>query len=93
MWRRSRDRSVAVAITLWYQTSDRIYQRRLAVFSTMMRWRRHIMSIDFVGSLNMVPVDFSDSREVMARYGELFTIFQDSGWESGKPEVVGRSTR
>lgn len=72
----------AVIITLWYQASDRRYQRKVAVFSTMMRWRRHILAVDFVGSLNLVPVEFSNSPKVVSRYQELFQLFEDSGWRS-----------
>ena len=60
------------------------------LFSVMMRWRKHPMAADFVGSLNLVPVHFNADRMVMQRYTELMTLFEDSGWRSPDHEVRRR---
>src|SRR5262245_8267668 len=78
----------AVCITLWYQSSDRKYQRRLGIFLTLLRWRRHPLSADYVGALNLVSAEFHDERPVMSVYGELKDLLGDAGWSSGNQIAV-----
>jgi hypothetical protein len=74
---------IAVAITLWHQGRDRTYQRRLTVFTTMMRMRRHPLSTDYVGALNLVPIEFHSKGIVISKYKELMSIYADPSWISG----------
>lgn len=80
---------VAVGITLWHQDRDRAYQRRLAVFTTMMRLRRHQMAGEYVGALNLVPVEFHRVPAVVQRYKDLMNTLSDPGWQ-GAPEAIRR---
>lgn len=75
---------VAVLITLWYQGRERIYQRRLAVFTTMMRCRKQRIGAEYVGALNLVPVEFHNSALVLKLYKELMSILEDTGWKNGE---------
>ncbi len=81
---------VAVVITLAYQAADRKYQRKSAVFTTMMKMRRRQLSAEYVGALNMVPVEFHDSIHVTQKYRELIEIYSDSGWKANNPDVIAR---
>ncbi len=71
----------AVVITLWSQ--DRLLKRqeRRQLLSTMMRYRRDIISTEFVGALNLVPVHFGQRASVMDRYSNLMKTFGDVGWK------------
>jgi hypothetical protein len=79
--------AVAVGITLWYQNRDRAYQIKLTVFTTMMRLRRHQLSGEYVGALNLVPVVFHNAPTVVTRYKELMSILSDPSWKTGDDAV------
>jgi hypothetical protein len=81
---------VAVGITLWAQARDSRNRNRMELFSNMMRSRRSPTAIEFVGSLNLVPVHFHADREVIARYAELMAVFEDTAWRSKDKETIQR---
>ena len=77
----------AVLLTLWSQ--DRLLKRqeRRQLLSAMMRYRRDIMSTEFVGALNLVPIHFAGHKSVLTRYGNLMNTFSDVNWKV--PDAVG----
>ncbi|WP_445503146.1 DUF6680 family protein [Microvirga sp. G4-2] len=79
---------VAVGITLWAQARDNRNRNRMELFSNMMRSRRNPLSIEFVGSLNLVPVHFHADRLVIARYADLMAVFGDSAWRSQDQQAI-----
>lgn len=81
---------VAVVITTAWQISDRRYQRKMEIFRAMMRYRRHHLSPEWVGSLNLVPVEFSKHKEVFESFNRLLDTYQDVGF-LGTPEQVRRA--
>lgn len=81
---------LAVLVTLWAQARDNRRRNRMELFSNMMRSRRNPTAIEFVGSLNLVPVHFHADRQVIAKYGELIALFEDSAWRSKDLEAIRR---
>ncbi|MCB5177580.1 DUF6680 family protein [Microvirga lenta] len=79
---------VAVGITLWAQARDSHKRNRMELFSNMMRSRRSPTAIEFVGSLNLVPVHFHSDQAVISRYADLMAIFSDSSWRSKDQEAI-----
>jgi hypothetical protein len=79
---------VAVAITLWHQSRERVRRERDQLFATMMRLRRHPLMTEYVGALNLVPVHFSRDTNVMRRYEEIYALLNDPAWEL--PAAVAR---
>lgn len=71
---------VAVLITVWLQNRDRDYQRRISIFREMMMYRRHHVSREWVGSLNLVPVEFFNETAVMDAFNRLLDVYSDPGW-------------
>lgn len=72
----------AVLITLWHQRRAAERQARREIYVQMMRRRRHIMSSEFVGALNLVPVYFHQTKAVMNKYRELLKLLNDAGWDN-----------
>ncbi len=58
--------------------ADRAYQRRLAVFHALMTHRRHWLSGEWIGALNMTLVEFANYPPVMAAHETLLDKFADS---------------
>ncbi|MHA6684788.1 DUF6680 family protein [Mesorhizobium sp. A556] len=80
----------AVAITLWYQARDRSYQSRFDVFRSLVMWRRHGTSPDFVNALNLIPVHFFKNTKVMSRRRALMDVFDDPQWLSQDLDTKAR---
>jgi hypothetical protein len=77
----------AVIITQWWQKADRDYQRRLSLFQTMMRTRRQQLSADWVGAVNLVPVEFSQHRDVIESVNRLLDRLSDPGWRGSQEQI------
>lgn len=73
----------AVLITLWYQRRDQQYQRRLAVFRSLMQWRANWLNAEWVGALNMIPVEFAGHPEIMTSLSSLLDKLSDRGFAEG----------
>lgn len=71
----------AVFVTLWSQGRLLRQQERRQLLSTMMRHRRDMLSVEFVGALNLVPVHFGQKSNVLERYSNLMKTFSDVGWK------------
>lgn len=80
----------AVVITLWYQARDRIYRSRFDVFRTLVMFRRHGLSPDFVNALNLIPVHFFKDPKVMSRRRALMAVFDDPQWLSQDVDTKSR---
>tara|TARA_R110000787_G_scaffold44093_17_gene108110 strand:- start:1612 stop:2169 length:558 start_codon:yes stop_codon:yes gene_type:complete len=48
------------------------YNRRMAIFRDLMRYRRTILSPEYVGALNLVEVEFNKYPEVLIRWRTLY---------------------
>ena len=48
------------------------YNRRMAVFRDLMRYRRTILSPEYVGALNLVEVEFNRYPDVLVRWRTLY---------------------
>ena len=79
---------VAVWLTLWSQSRFLRKQDRRALFTVMMRNRRHILNADFVGALNLVPIHFHSDKKVIERYSKLMATVSDTNWENPKSVPV-----
>ncbi|MEJ0059502.1 MAG: DUF6680 family protein [Terricaulis sp.] len=67
----------AMGVLYW----ERSYQRRLDVFRTMMRMRRHWLSQEWIGSLNLIPVEFSRYPAVIEAFDTLMARYGDTAWK------------
>lgn len=75
---------VAVIAAMRLIAWDRVYQRRLDVFRTMMSHRRLWLSQDWICSLNLVPVEFGRFPEVMKAFTTLSEKYSDAAWQSAE---------
>ena len=75
---------VAVLITLWYQRSVSRKDAQRAVYATMMRNRRYVISQDFVGAFNLVPVHFHRNPKVLEKYRAVLAITNDTNWTNSE---------
>ncbi|MCD1625800.1 hypothetical protein K7H22_07355 [Seohaeicola saemankumensis] len=71
---------LAVLITLWHQGRSARKDAQRSVYATMMRYRRHPTSLDFVGAFNLVPVHFHNNKVVMEKYNRALDILNDPLW-------------
>jgi hypothetical protein len=75
----------AVTITLWYQARDQSYQRRLNIFRSLMQWRANWLHPEWVGALNMIPVEYSGKQDIITAFTGLLDKFSDPGFaETGE---------
>jgi hypothetical protein len=74
--------AVLAAMGLLYW--ERSYQRRLDVFRTMMRMRRHWLSQEWIGSLNLIPVEFSRYPSVIEAFDTLMSRYSDTSWKGNE---------
>jgi hypothetical protein len=72
----------AVIITLVYQHYDRKYRRRSSVFADLMKQRRRTLSPEYVGALNLVPVEFADEPTVVKAFNDLLNHYGNPHWAS-----------
>lgn len=84
---------VAVAITLWYQGRDQAYQRRLSVFRSLMQWRANWLHAEWVGALNMVPVEFSGRPKILSALSALLDKLGDRGFAEGGEQLSAAYNR
>jgi hypothetical protein len=78
--------TIAVAAAIGYSIWDRVYQRRLAIFHAMMGARRHWLSQDWIGSLNLIPVEFSRFDPVIDAFETLMEKYADPAWKGQEEE-------
>lgn len=76
----------AVLITFELQRQDRNYQRRLGIFLMMMRSRRNWTNPDWVGSLNLVPVEFHKKPLVVEAFNKLLDRYTDPSWQGTREQ-------
>ncbi|WP_022682022.1 DUF6680 family protein [Sphingobium bisphenolivorans] len=74
---------VAVVITLWYQKRDNDYSRKIQIFRSLMQWRANWLHPDWVGALNMIPVEFSGCTEIISAFNGLIDKLNDRGFSDG----------
>jgi len=79
---------LAVLVTLWHQGRSVRKDVQRSVYSTMMRYRRHPTSLDFVGAFNLVPVHFHNNKKIMENYGKVLEIVNDASWS--QRDAAGR---
>jgi hypothetical protein len=70
----------AVLITHMNQKSEREYMRKVAVLSDLVRNRKQMLSPEFFGPLNLVPIVFHGNSRVAAAYSTFLATTQDAGW-------------
>lgn len=78
--------TLGAAATIGYAYLDRTYQRRLDVFRTMMRNRRHWLSQEWIGSLNLISVEFSKYPAVITAYEALIERYSDAAWKGNEED-------
>ncbi len=66
---------VAVFLTRKLDARREQRARRMDVFRTLMRTRRTPTSVEHVGALNLIEIEFSRDLEVIKAWRELFTHF------------------
>lgn len=85
---------LAVALTLWREKVNSIYNRRLYVFRTLMATRRISISGDHVNALNLVEVDFYHCDGVTKAWTEYkehlnnTSIPEDDNWREKKEKLL-----
>ncbi|MES1158577.1 MAG: DUF6680 family protein [Terricaulis silvestris] len=67
----------AIAYLRW----DRAYQRRVAIFHGMLRLRRTWLAPEWVGGLNLAPVEFAAYPEVISAIETLHARYGDPAWQ------------
>ena len=65
----------AVFVTRWVDHRRERHSRRMEVFRTLMRTRRTPVFPDHVGALNLIEIEFSKDKEVLAAWKALFSHF------------------
>ena len=86
----------AVALTLWRNRADAIYDRRLYVFRTLMSTRKIAISNDHVNALNLVEVDFYNCEKVVKAYKEYKEHLhvtnqpEDEVWNEKKEKLLAQ---
>ncbi|HVZ99083.1 MAG TPA: DUF6680 family protein [Caulobacterales bacterium] len=76
-----------VAYTRW----DRAHQRRLDIFHGMLRMRRVWLSPEWVGGLNLAPVEFARFPEVLAAVETLLARYTDPAWQNPEADLRRRA--
>jgi hypothetical protein len=64
---------LAVLVTRYNDDKNRIRERRLVIFRTLMATRRTLLSLDKVTALNMVEIEFYGIQSVQAAHREVMT--------------------
>ena len=78
----------AVLITFYLQRKNDLRQRRLFVFRSLMTTRKTPLSPERVQALNLVEVEFSGEKGVMAKFTKLLETYNDQvRWKSEKVEI------
>jgi len=65
----------AVLVTIWLERRREVYARRMDIFRTLMRTRRLPMSVEHVGALNLVEIEFARNKEIIDSWRLLFEHF------------------
>lgn len=87
---------LAIALSLWRESVNAIYNRRLYVFRTLMATRRISISGDHVNALNLVEVDFyhcADVTKAWIEYKEHLNntnIPEDDIWRENKEKLLAK---
>ncbi|MBL8908774.1 MAG: hypothetical protein JNM20_19035 [Rhizobiales bacterium] len=71
---------IAVGVTLLYQKRDQSYQRRMSVFTDLMKNRRSLLSAEYVNALNLVPVVFHKQSAIRQALGDVMALYEDNDW-------------
>lgn len=82
----------AVLTTLWLERRREIYARRMEIFRTLMRTRRLPMSVEHVGALNLVEIEFSKNKEVIDAWRTLLEHFSTEHVRRQEERVESSST-
>lgn len=77
---------IAVLTAFWLFYWERAYQRRLDIFRSLMRMRRQWLSQEWIGALNLVPVEFHRFPVVLDAYNKLLDRYADPAWKGSAPE-------
>lgn len=83
---------VAVIITLAWQNRKEKRDAKIRVFSTLMAYRKSLTGIikqEYVNSLNLIDVVFSDSPKVVGLWHEYFALLQR--YKPSPQELEGQS--
>ena len=85
---------LAIALSLWRDSVNAIYNRRLYVFRTLMATRRINISGDHVNALNLVEVDFYHCADVIKawiKYKEHLSntgVPEDDVWREKREKLL-----
>lgn len=63
---------LAVVVAQYIEFRRNAYERRMAVFRDLMRYRRTSLSSEYVGALNLVEVEFSRHADVISAWRSLY---------------------
>lgn len=63
---------MAVLVAQWLDRQRHSYHRRMDIFRDLMRYRRSILSTEYVGALNLVEVEFNRYPEVISKWRTLY---------------------
>ena len=66
----------AVLITLWRDNRRAKLQRQWDIFRNLMRHRKTPLHVEFVGSLNLIEVEFADDEQVIENWKKLLVLFE-----------------
>jgi hypothetical protein len=77
----------AVLITLWHQDRSQKYQRRLHIFRLLTQWRGNWLHPDWVGALNLIPVEFAGKTDVLHSFNLLIEKLTDPGFGAEGEEL------
>ena len=66
----------AVLITLWRDSRRAKLQRQWDIFRNLMRHRTTPLHVEFVGSLNLIEVEFADDKRVVENWKKLLVLFE-----------------
>jgi hypothetical protein len=64
---------VAVLITRWLEERRLTNSRRMDIFRTLMRTRRTTLSLDHIGALNLIEIEYAKDTSVLTAWRALFT--------------------
>ena len=76
----------AVLITLGYQHYQRQHERRLEIFTALLR-SRHLKDDAFRDAVNLTPVQFHNKQKVMASHEALMRVVNSADWQSENVET------
>jgi hypothetical protein len=80
--------AIAVGISLWAQNRDRIRNKRLDVFETLLAYRQDAFNPRRVKALCLIDIAFHNVPTVRAKWKEYFDALSDPQYRDGQNDAV-----